>query len=229
MTKSLAALLAVAAAATLFFAAPGRAEDLDKAIPAPAQDVAATGTSQTAILAGGCFWGQQGVFEHVKGVTRVVAGYSGGTKATANYPDVTTEKTGHAESVQITFDPRQVSYGTLLRIFFSVSHDPTELNRQGPDEGRSYRSAIFTSDPQQAAVAKAYIAQLDQAHIFPSRIATTIEPATGFYPAEDYHQDFLALNPHYGYIVFNDLPKLAALKAVWPAFYRSQPVLLASR
>lgn len=228
MTKFALPFFALAACA-LLLASPGRAEDLDKPIPAPKQDVAPHGTSQTAVLAGGCFWGQQAVFEHVKGVTKVVAGYSGGTKQDATYSRVGTEKTGHAESVQITFDPRQVSYGTLLRIFFSVSHDPTQLNRQGPDEGPSYRSAIFTSDPEQAAVAKAYIAQLSAAHVFAGPIATRIEPATGFYPAEDYHQDFLVLNPDNGYIQINDLPKLAAFQRVWPDLYRSRPVLLAAK
>jgi len=167
------------------------------------------------------------VFEHVKGVTKVVAGYSGGLKSTAHYEDVTTETTGHAESVEITFDPKQVSFGRLLQIYFSVAHDPTELNRQGPDTGTSYRSEIFAATPQQQKTAQAYIAQLNAAHIFTAPIVTKVEPLQGFYPAEDYHQDFLIHNPTYPYIVYNDLPKLAAFKAVWPQYYRPDPVLLA--
>ena len=205
------------------------ADDLDKAIPAAASDPASTASSDTVVLAGGCFWGQQGLFEHVKGVTRVVAGYSGGAKETAFYPMVGTETTGHAESVQITFDPKQVSFGTLLRIYFSVAHDPTELNYQGPDQGTSYRSEIFFTSPQQEKTARAYVAQLDAAHVFAHPIVTRIEPMKGFYDAESYHQDYLVLNPTQPYIVYNDLPKLAALKRVWPQFYRPDPVLLASR
>jgi peptide-methionine (S)-S-oxide reductase len=168
------------------------------------------------------------VFQHVKGVTRVVAGYSGGTKATATYEQVGTETTGHAEAVEITFDPKTISFGKLLQIFFSVAHDPTEVNRQGPDSGPSYRSEIFAATPGQAATAKAYIAQLEAAHIFGAPIATKIAPLKGFYAAEDYHQDFLARNPSYPYIVINDLPKVAALKHVWPGYYRARPILLAS-
>ncbi len=205
------------------------AEDLDKQIPAAAFDPADPARSETAVLAGGCFWGQQGVFEHVKGVTKVVAGYSGGGRQTAFYERVGDGDTGHAESVQITFDPRQVSFASLLRIYFSVAHDPTERNRQGPDEGTQYRSAIFAAGPQQEAVAKAYIAQLDAAHIFPSPVATKVETFKGFYAAEDYHQDYLVKNPGSGYIQVNDLPKIAALKRVWPGFYQEKPVLLAGR
>ena len=205
------------------------ADDLDKAIPAPAADPANSASSETAVLAGGCFWGQQGLFEHVKGVTKVMAGYSGGAKETANYPAVTTETTGHAESVQITFDPKQISYGRILQIYFSVAHDPTELNRQGPDQGTSYRSEIFFATPAQEQTARAYVAQLGGAHVLPAPIVTKIEALKGFYPAEDYHQDFLVHNPTYPYIVYNDLPKIAALKKVWPEYYRDQPVLLASR
>jgi peptide-methionine (S)-S-oxide reductase len=159
-------------------------------------------------------------------VTKVVAGYSGGARNTATYDQVTTETTGHAESVQITFDPRQVSFGRLLQIYFSVAHDPTELNRQGPDEGTSYRSEIFAATPAQAATARAYIAQLDAGHIFGRSIATKVELLKGFYAAEAYHQDFLVNNPTYPYIVYNDLPKIAALKRVWPQYYRDKPVLL---
>ena len=218
-----------AAASLALFVSAASARDLDKTIPAPALDPASSASSETAVLAGGCFWGQQGLFEHVKGVTKVVAGYSGGSKATATYPQVTTETTGHAESVQITFDPRQISYAKLLQIYFSVAHDPTELNRQGPDEGTSYRSEIFFEGPQQEQTARAYVAQLGEAHVFAAPIVTKIEALKGFYPAEGYHQDFLVHNPTYPYIVYNDLPKIAALKAIWPQYYRPDPVLLASR
>ncbi len=204
------------------------AEAVNKAIPAPAVDTPAaeaTG-SQVAVLAGGCFWGLQGMFEHVKGVTKVVAGYSGGNKSTAHYEIVGTETTGHAESVEITFDPKQISYGQLLRLFFSVAHDPTELNRQGPDSGPSYRSEIFFSSPSQERVARAYVEQLSKAKVFASPIVTKIEPLKGFYAAEDYHQDYLIHNPHQPYIVFNDLPKIDALKRVYPELYRPTPVKL---
>jgi peptide-methionine (S)-S-oxide reductase len=202
------------------------AEDLDKKIPAPMVDPASPAQSETAVLAGGCFWGQQGVFEHVKGVTKVVAGYSGGSKATAFYPLVGTETTGHAESVEITFDPRVVSFGKILQIYFSVAHDPTELNRQGPDEGTSYRSQIFYATPEQQKIATAYIAQLNGAHIFGGPIVTKVGQLSGFYRAEGYHQDFLIHNPTYPYIVYNDLPKIVALKKVWPEFYQDKAVML---
>jgi peptide-methionine (S)-S-oxide reductase len=218
-----------AAAALGLFMSAASAQDLDKKIPAPALDPPNSAQSETAVLAGGCFWGQQGLFEHVKGVTKVVAGYSGGTKETANYPAVTTETTGHAESVQITFDPKQISYGRILQIYFSVAHDPTDLNRQGPDQGTSYRSEIFFATPAQEQTARAYVAQLGGAHVLPAPIVTKIEALKGFYPAEAYHQDFLVHNPTYPYIVYNDLPKIAALKKVWPDYYRPDPVLLASR
>jgi peptide-methionine (S)-S-oxide reductase len=220
-------------AATLMLAAGGwacrvAAEAIDKAIPAPAVDVPAAEAAgpQTAVLAGGCFWGLQGMFEHVQGVTKVVAGYSGGSKETARYEIVGTERTGHAESVEITFDPKRITYGQLLRLYFSVAHDPTELNRQGPDSGPSYRSAIFFSSPAQERVARAYVAQLDKAKVFARPIVTKLEPLKGFYPAEDYHQDFLIHNPTYPYIVRNDLPKITALKRVYPDLYRDAPVML---
>jgi peptide-methionine (S)-S-oxide reductase len=171
----------------------------------------------------------QAVFQHVKGVTHVTSGYSGGNALTAQYEIVSTGTTGHAESVQITFDPHQVTFGQLLRIYFSVAHDPTELDRQGPDSGTQYRSEVFAASPEQAATAKAYIAQLDSAHAFAAPIATKVEPLKGFYPAEDYHQDYLVQNPDASYIQINDLPKIAALKRVWPEFYREKPVLLAQR
>ena len=225
--------LALAAAAiALLIAAPALlttadAGDLNRQIPAATQDPAGTASSETAVLAGGCFWGQQGVFEHVKGVTRVVAGYAGGTRDTATYDQVTTETTGHAEAVEITFDPRQVSYATLLRIYFSVAHDPTQLNRQGPDSGTSYRSAIFPANAAQAATARAYIAQLDAARIFAGPIVTRIEPLKGFYAAEGYHQDYLIHHPESPYIQINDLPKIEGLKKVWPQYYQPQPARLA--
>ena len=220
MKLHLALLVSLALSSAAF------AADLNKPIPAPASDPANGAATETAVLAGGCFWGQQGVFQHVNGVTRVVSGYSGGAKETATYNQVITETTGHAEAIEITYDPKVVSFGKLLQIFFSVAHDPTEVNRQGPDTGPSYRTAIFPTSPAQAATARAYIAQLNAAKIFPRAIATKIEAFKGFYRAEDYHQDFLVRNPAYPYIVYNDLPKVAALKRVWPQYWREQPVLL---
>jgi peptide-methionine (S)-S-oxide reductase len=198
-------------------------------VPAPALDEPATqATSDVAVLAGGCFWGVQGVFQHVTGVTNAVSGYAGGDKATALYDRVSTGATGHAESVRITFDPRKISYGRILQIYFSVAHDPTQLNQQGPDTGSQYRSAIFPTTAEQAATAKAYIAQLDQAHVFDAAIVTRIEPDRAFYPAEGYHQDFLTRNPTYPYIVYNDLPKIVDLKRLFPDLYRAEPVLVAT-
>ena len=170
----------------------------------------------------------QGVFQHVDGVTSAISGYAGGDKAAAQYETVSTGRTGHAESVQVTFDPRKISYGRLLQIYFSVAHDPTELNRQGPDSGTQYRSAIFPTTPEQVRVAKAYIAQLNQAHAFDAAIVTLIEPDRGFYPAEAYHQDFLTRNPTYPYIVINDLPKIQDLKRLFPDTYRADPALVVS-
>lgn len=190
------------------------------------EKVAADATSATLVLAGGCFWGVQGVFQHVKGVTGAVSGYAGGEQSTAHYEIVGTDTTGHAESVQVTYNPKQISLGRLLQIYFSVVHDPTELNRQGPDSGRQYRSAIFPLSAEQASVAKAYIAQLDQARVFRKRIATTIEPTHPFYAAEAYHQDFLTTHPTYPYIVINDLPKVADLKRLFPDVYQASPVLV---
>jgi peptide-methionine (S)-S-oxide reductase len=198
-----------------------------RVIPLPAVDaVAGDATSAVVVLAGGCFWGVQGVYQHVKGVTGAVSGYAGGLKKTADYEIVSTGRTGHAESVQVTYDPRQISYGRLLQIFFSVVHDPTEVNRQGPDTGTQYRSAIFPVNADQASVARAYIAQLDQAHIYKKPIATKIEPDRAFYPAETYHQDYLVHNPTSPYIVYNDLPKIADLKRLLPEVYRPTPVLV---
>lgn len=175
---------------------------------------------QTAVFAGGCFWGVDGVFKHVKGVSRVVSGYSGGNASTAQYELVSTGTTGHAESVKVTFDPQQVAYSKLLRVFFSVATDPTELNRQGPDTGTQYRSVIFYANDDQKKIALAYIDQLNKAKVFSAPIVTQVVPLKAFFPAEDYHQDFLERNPTYPYIVFNDLPKLRALKKEFPDLYR---------
>lgn len=196
------------------------------AIPAPAQDLAQGGSSATLVLAGGCFWGVQGVFQHVKGVTSAVSGYSGGSAETAFYDQTSRGDTGHAETVEVTYDPGVVSFGHLLQIYFSVAHNPTQLNYQGPDHGTQYRSTIFVQSPDQQKVAQAYIDQLDQAGVFPAPIVTTLEPFKAFYPAEQYHQDFLTLNPDWPYIVINDLPKVAALKAMFPNEYRADPVLV---
>jgi peptide-methionine (S)-S-oxide reductase len=204
-----------------------RAAESAVVLPAPAVDEAAAGRhSETAVFAGGCFWGVQGVFQHVKGVSNAVSGYAGGQKETAHYEVVSGGNTGHAESVQVTFDPTQVSYGKLLQVYFSVAHDPTQLNYQGPDHGTQYRSALFTADDEQRKVAQAYIAQLEAAKVFRKPIVTKIEPLKAFYPAEGYHQNFLTLNPDYPYIVFNDLPKVADLKRVFPGIYSDKPVLV---
>lgn len=225
--KKLVSVAALAAAlGGGWFAPSAFAMEKPRAIPAPALDEPAAPGSETIVLAGGCFWGVQGVFEHVKGVTRAVSGYAGGDAATAHYEMTGRGDTGHAESVQVTFDPAQVSLGRVLQIYFAVAHDPTELNRQGPDHGTQYRSTIFPANAEQAKIARAYIAQLDQARVYDAGIVTTIEPGRTFYPAEAYHQDFLTLNPTYPYIVFNDLPKIAALKQLYPGAYRDDPVLV---
>ena len=196
---------------------------------AAALPLAAQAQRQTAVLAGGCFWGIQNLFEHVTGVTRVVSGYAGGTAETASYDQVGSEATGHAESVEITFDPSAVSYETLLEVFFSVGHDPTQLNRQGPDEGPSYRSAIFYRNDEQRRVAQAVIARLTASHAYSRPIVTQVVPFTGFYRAETYHQDFAVHHPDYPYIVINDLPKVEHLRARFPQLYRESPVLTTSR
>ncbi|MGF6727110.1 peptide-methionine (S)-S-oxide reductase [Paraburkholderia sp. GAS41] len=196
-------------------------------IPAPAQDEKVGAThSETAVFAGGCFWGVQGVFEHVRGVKQVAAGYSGGAANTAQYDTVEEGDTGHAESVQITYDPTQITYGRLLQIFFSVAHNPTELNYQGPDHGTQYRSAVFAENAEQRSVAQAYIAQLDKAHVFSRPVVTQVEAFKGFYPAESYHQNYLVLHPDAPYIAINDLPKVSDLKRMFPDLYRNDPVLL---
>jgi len=180
---------------------------------------------QTAVFAGGCFWGVEGVFERIKGVQSVRSGYAGGTKLTAVYDVVGTGITGHAEAVEIKFDPAKVSYGTLLRVLFSVAHDPTQLDRQGPDRGSQYRSAIFPQNAEQANLAKAYVAQLAAAKTWPAKIVTTLETGKPFYPAEGYHQNYLRLNPSQPYIVYNDLPKVAALKERFPALWSDKPAV----
>jgi peptide-methionine (S)-S-oxide reductase len=207
---------------------PSSAEEARMVPAATVDEPATTAGPAVAILAGGCFWGVQGVYQHVKGVSNAVSGYAGGAKATAKYQLVGSGTTGHAEAVRITYDPRVVTLGQLLQIYFSVAHDPTELNRQGPDVGTQYRSAIFPANDAQARVAKAYIAQIDQAHVFDAAIVTKIEPGKAFYPAEAYHQDFLVQNPTYPYIVYNDLPKVANLKRLFPDLYRAEPVLVAT-
>jgi peptide-methionine (S)-S-oxide reductase len=203
------------------------AQRVAPSVPAPLLDVpVGQARSEVAVLAGGCFWGVQGVFQHVTGVDEAVSGYAGGSQATAVYETVSTGKTGHAEAVRVTFDPQKISYGRLLQIYFSVAHDPTELNRQGLDVGTQYRSAIFPTTPEQARVAQAYIDQLQQAAVFGAPIVTKIEPDRAFYPAESYHQDYLTRHPRDAYIVVNDLPKIEALKRVQPDVYRADPVLV---
>jgi peptide-methionine (S)-S-oxide reductase len=197
------------------------------AIPAPSMDnPKVAGPPQTAVLAGGCFWGVQAVFQHLNGVRRALSGYAGGDRATAEYEIVSSGRTGHAESVQVTFDPNVVSYGEILQVFFSVVHDPTQLNRQGPDTGTQYRSAIFYADARQKEIATAYIAQLDQTGKFGKRIVTRVDPLQGFYAAEDYHQDFLVKHPNHPYIVFNDLPKVRNFERTLPKLYRAEAVTL---
>ncbi len=190
-------------------------------VPPPALDAGRTVASaqQTAVLSGGCFWGVQAVFQHVKGVISATSGYSGGSKRTAEYEIVSTGETGHAESVQIVFDPSRITYGELLRVFFSVAHDPTELNRQGPDEGTQYRSSIFYSNDEQKRIAEAYIAQLDKAGVFRRRIVTQVVPLQAFYPAEAYHQNYAALHPDQPYILYNDAPKVEHLRQEFPDLY----------
>jgi len=209
-------------------AAQTHAQERPRVVAPPALDEPAGRTQpEVAVLAGGCFWGVQGVYQHVPGVINAVSGYTGGSKANALYDLVSTGRTGHAESVQITYDPRFISYGTLLQLFFSVVHDPTELDRQGPDEGSQYRSAIFPQNPEQTRIATAYIAQLRDAHAFAAPIVTRIEPGHTFYPAEAYHQNYLATHRGFPYIVNNDLPKLAALQQLFPQRYRRTALLVA--
>jgi peptide-methionine (S)-S-oxide reductase len=224
LTLCAAALGALAISA--LSVAPARATEEAVIIPAPTTDVQASDGVQTAILAGGCFWGVQGVFQHTAGVLNAVSGYSGGSKATANYTMIGTGMTGHAEAVEIKYDPKKISYGKLLHIFFSVVHDPTQLNRQGPDVGSHYRSAIFAASDEQKKVAEAYIAQLNAAKVYKKPIVTKVGPLEAFYPAEDYHQDYLTLHPNQPYIVYNDLPKVENLKKIFAENYIEKPTLV---
>jgi peptide-methionine (S)-S-oxide reductase len=219
---------ALFAAFCLVASAAGAAESTP--VPPPALDLPkGAGSLQTAVLAGGCFWGMQGVFEHVKGVRQVLAGYAGGDASTALYPTVSSGTTGHAESVQITFDPQIVSFGELLRVYFSAAHDPTQRDRQGNDEGTQYRSEIFTVDESQTKIAESYIAQLTGAHVFARPIETRVEPLRGFYPAESYHQDYLIHHPDSSYIMYVDMPKIANFKRLFPDIYVDPPVMVSGR
>jgi len=215
-------------AVTAFALAPLRAAEDAVVIPPPAADVPASDGTQTVVLAGGCFWGVQGVFQHTAGVVSAVSGYSGGSRMNAQYELVSTGTTGHAESVQVKYDPKRISYGKILQIFFSVAHNPTELNRQGPDTGTQYRSAIFTTSEAQKQAAEAYIAQLDAAKVYGKPIVTKVGSLQGFYPAENYHQDYLTLHPSQPYIAYNDLPKIENLKKLFAENYQENPTLVRS-
>lgn len=228
MRRSVLSLLAATTVLTLAFAAPTRAAEDAVVIPAPAMDAAPASGIQTAVIAGGCFWGVQGVFQHTAGVVNAVSGYAGGSKATADYQTVSTGRTGHAESVEIKFDPKKISYGKILQIYFSVAHDPTQLNRQGPDSGTQYRSAIFTTSDEQKKVAEAYIAQLDGAKVFSKPIVTKVGALEAFYPAESYHQDYLTLHPTQPYIAYNDIPKVENLKKLFADNYIEKPTLVSA-
>jgi peptide-methionine (S)-S-oxide reductase len=216
--------LAIAALAV----APSHAAEDAVIIPAPVADVQSANGIQTAVLAGGCFWGVQGVFQHTAGVVNAVSGYAGGSKATADYNMVSTGTTGHAESVEIKYDPKKISYGKILQIFFSVVHDPTQLNRQGPDSGTQYRSAIFVTSDEQKKIAEAYIAQLNAAKVYKKPIVTKVGPLEGFYPAEAYHQDYLTLHPSQPYIAYNDIPKVENLKKIFAENYIEKPTLVSN-
>jgi peptide-methionine (S)-S-oxide reductase len=222
----LAGVALIAAAAFGLARSPAGAAEEAVVIPAPAVDEQPSSGMEKAVFAGGCFWGVQGVFQHVKGVSNAVSGYSGGEADTAHYEMVGTSSTGHAESVEVTYDPSKVTYGQLLHVFFSVAHNPTQLNYQGPDHGTQYRSAIFFANDEQKKIAESYIAQLDKAKVYSAAIVTSLESFKAFYPAEDYHQDFLTLNPNYPYIVYNDLPKIDYLKQIFPDLYSDSPVLV---
>jgi peptide-methionine (S)-S-oxide reductase len=223
---SLGAAALGALAIASFAAVPSRAAEDAVIIPAPTVDAKSADGIQTAVLAGGCFWGVQGVFQHTAGVVSAVSGYAGGSKATADYNTVSTGTTGHAESVQVKYDPKQVSYGKLLQIFFSVVHDPTQLNRQGPDSGTQYRSAIFVTNDDQKKVAEAYVAQLNTAKVYKKPIVTKIGTLEAFYPAEGYHQDYLTLHPNQPYIAYNDIPKVENLKKIFADNYIEKPTLV---
>jgi peptide-methionine (S)-S-oxide reductase len=222
-----AASVAFLSAGALLLVRAAHSTESATRIPPPAHDEAAGAAhTETAVFAGGCFWGVQGVFQHVRGVKEVMAGYSGGAANTAQYERVGEGDTGHAESVRITYDPAQVSYGHLLQVFFSVAHNPTELNYQGPDHGTQYRSAVFPTSTAQRDIATAYIAQLDSAHVFKDKIVTRVENYKGFFPAEGYHQNYLTEHPESPYIAINDLPKIGDLKQMFPAMYRNDAVLV---
>ncbi len=223
---SLCAAAIGALAITAFVAVPSRAAEDAVVIPAPKADMTAKDGLQTAVLAGGCFWGVQGVFQHTAGVVNAVSGYAGGSQMTATYEQVSTGSTGHAESVQVKFDPKKISYGKILQIYFSVAHDPTQLNRQGPDHGTQYRSAIFTTSDEQKQVAEAYIAQLNAARVYGSPIVTKVSSLQAFFPAEAYHQDYLTLHPNQPYIAYNDLPKIENLKKLFAENYIEKPTLV---
>jgi peptide-methionine (S)-S-oxide reductase len=225
---SLCAAAIGALAITAFAIAPSRAAEDAVVIPPPAMDAKAADGIQTVVVAGGCFWGVQGVFQHTSGVVNAVSGYAGGSKMTADYTMVSTGTTGHAESVEIKYDPKKISYGKLLQIFFSVAHDPTQLNRQGPDSGTQYRSAIFTTSDEQKQVADAYIAQLNAAKVYSKPIVTKVGPLQGFFPAEAYHQDYLTLHPNQPYIAYNDIPKVENLKKLFAENYTEKPTLVSS-
>ena len=209
-----------------FVVAPSLAAEDAVIIPAPAADVKASDGIQTVVVAGGCFWGVQGVFQHTAGVVNAVSGYAGGSKSTADYSTVSTGTSGHAESVEVKYDPKKISYGKILQIFFSVAHDPTQLNRQGPDSGTQYRSAIFTTNDEQKKVTEAYIAQLNAAKVYSKPIVTKVGPLEGFYPAEAYHQDYLTLHPNQPYIAYNDIPKVENLKKIFAENYIEKPTLV---
>ena len=225
-------LVAVSLALAVVAAGLSRAAHGEKAriVPPPALDEQRSRSAPAvAVVAGGCFWGVQGVFQHVKGVTGAISGYAGGPQGSAKYDLVSGGATGHAESVQVTYDPRQITFGRLLQVYFSVAHDPTQRNRQGPDVGPQYRSAIFPLDDDQARIAEAYTTQLNAARAFSAPVVTTIERDRTFYPAEDYHQDYLTRHPREPYIMINDLPKIEDLKRLFPELYRAEPVLVSSR
>jgi peptide-methionine (S)-S-oxide reductase len=225
MVRRVALALIGAAGAALVLAA--RAGGSPVEIPVPALDEAATGTRATAVLAGGCFWGVQGVFQHLKGVERALSGYAGGEASTASYRAVSRGQTGHAEAVEIVYDPQQVTYGQILRVFFSVAHDPTQLDRQGPDVGKQYRSAIFYANDEQKKIAEAYIRQLEEAGVYKRPIVTRLEPLQGFYEAEDYHQDYMLEHPTSPYIVMHDLPKVRNFQRMLPELYNPRAVTVA--
>jgi peptide-methionine (S)-S-oxide reductase len=221
------AAVGLAIAALSLAPAPSSAASASGVLPVPAQDAAASKSGlQTAVFAGGCFWGVQAVFQHVKGITKVVAGYAGGTLARPSYEQVSSGTTGHTESVRVTFDPKVVSYGKLLQIFFTVALDPTQLDRQGPDTGTQYRSELFVANAEQERIARAYLAQLTAAHSFDEPIVTRIDTGAAFYPAEAYHQDYLIRHPDEPYIVINDQPKVHNLQQLFPEIWREKPVMV---